>query len=269
MKKLMNRLPKRVYATVLAAAVLIGLSTSALAGFGPNRPTKAWTSGVAGFDHVTFNSFTGVGNGVGDERDFVRGVQVGRDSVWSDPVQNVTQDAEVEAKIYIHNGADGSLNDAPGNPGIARNVNVRVALPTGEKQSQDITSYIKASNAQPGEVFDTLTLTGANKGNFALEYVAGSAKLHANGAATNLTAAQEQALISNSGMNLADMPGCFDYVREVTFRVKVKMPQYGITKQVRFKGQTAADWKDSVDAKAGDSLEWSIKFRNKIGRAHV
>ena len=107
---------KKLIPVLLSLVIIASLTSTVFAAFGPDRPTKAWNPDVDGFDHVTFNSFTGVGGGIGDERDFMRGVQVGRDSVWSDPVANVSQDAEVEAKIYIHNGADARLNDQPGNP---------------------------------------------------------------------------------------------------------------------------------------------------------
>lgn len=268
MKRIFQHLPKKLLALVTGLVLVTGLAAPAIASFGPDRPTKAWSSGIAGFDHVTFNSFTGVGNGIGDERDFMRGVQVGRDSVWSDPVSNVTQDSEVEAKIYIHNNADGALNDQPGNPGVAKNVTVRVAIPTGTKQTQEVTSYIAADNAQPKEIFDTLDINGANSGFFGLQYEPGTAKLHEqNGTSTTLTSAQENALIG-SGYNLGDQKGCFDFVKEITFKMKVQMPQYNLQKQVRFAGQGPNDWKESVNAKDGDLLEWSISFKN-IGKTQL
>lgn len=259
MKQLLKRLPKRMLAGVMAFTLVAGLVSGTIAVEGADRPTKAWTGeNTAGFDYVTFNSFTGVGGGIGDERDFQRGVQVGRDSVWADPVSNVEQEAEIEAKVYIHNNADPSLNDAPGNPGIAKNVNVRVAIPTGFKQSQQSEAFISADNARPGTVSDTLTMTGADGGFFELDYIEGSAKLLRDGAVVR---GLDDSLVT-TGVNLGDQRGCTEYVQEVTYRMKVKMPQYGMNKQVRHKGQTAADWKENVTAKVGDKLEWSIKFQN-------
>ena len=250
---------KRVAAGLTAVLLVAGISGTTLAGFGPNRPTKAWSAGVSGFDHVTFNSFTGVGNGIGDERDFMRGVQVGRDSVWSDPVANVDQGAEIEAKIYIHNGADASLNTVPdgqgGFKGIAKDVKVRVAIPTGAKQSQDATGYISAANASPVEIFDTLTMTGANNGFFELEYVPGSAKLHKNGA----TSALSDSLVT-TGVTVGDINGCFEFVQEVTYRMKVKMPRYTITKQTALPGET--NWRESTTVKPGETMSWLITFTN-------
>lgn len=260
MKHSLLGLAKKVALVAASLAIVVGVAKPALAAYGPDRPTKAWTSGIAGFDHVTFNSFTGVGNGIGDERDFFRGVQVGRDSVWSDPVNNVTSGAEVEGKIYIHNGADGALNDAQGNPGIAHNVTVRVALPNTTAASQDATAYISADNAQPKQIFDTLTMTGANNGQFALAYEAGTAQLHEqDGSTTTLTSAQEQQLVG-SGLNLGDQKGCFQYVQEITFKMKVNMPRYTISKQVTTPGST--DWKETMNANPGDTVSWLITFKN-------
>lgn len=263
MKSILHKLSKRATAGIVAVLLIAGLSGTVLATFGPSRPTKAWSPTVEGFDHVTFNSFTGVGNGVGDEQDFFRGVQVGRDSVWSDPVANVTQDAEVEGKIYIHNNADASLNTVPdgngGFKGVAKNVTVKVAMPTGSNRSQDVTAFIAADNAQPQQIFDTLTMTGANNGYFELAYEPGTAQLHKGGATVTLTAAQEQALLGN-GYNTGDQNGCFDFVQEITFRMKVKMPRYTITKQVALPGET--NWRENVDVKPGDTVSWLVTFTN-------
>jgi len=260
--KLFNSLTKKLLAAAVTITAIAGISTAAIAGFGPDRPTKAWNPTVEGFDHVTFNSFTGVGNGIGDERDFLRGGIIGNQDDWADPVNNVPDTAEVEVKIYIHNGADARLNDQPGNPGVAKDVNVRVAVPTDSRQSHDITSWISASNAQPQTIFDTVTLTGANGGYFQLTPVPGSAQLYTDGVATPLS----DAIFAN-GVNIGDQKGCFEYTREVVFRVKVAMPNYSISKQVKITGSDAS-WSESVEAKATDTISWLITFTN-IGNTEL
>lgn len=259
MKNFLKRVPKSVYAGVVALALVAGVASQVLAGFGPNRPTRPWTPAENGFEYVTFNSFTGVPNGIGDEREFLKGVQVGRDGTWSDPVNGVEQGAEVEMKIYIHNNADPLLNDQPGNPGVAKNVNVKAVLPTGSAQSQQTTAYISASNAQPTQVFDTLDMTGANSGYFELAYVPGSAKMfdHENGQ----TSALSDSLVT-TGVNIGDQKGCFKYVREVTFRVKVNMPRYQTQKTVRNFGEDSTKWRKVANTKIGDKVEWRIWFAN-------
>lgn len=257
-KQMIKNLPKKLVATLLIAVIAVGISAPAFAAYGPSRPTKAWNPNVSGFDHVTFNSFTGVGNGIGDERDFFRGLQVGRDSAWTDPVKNVEHSAEVEAKIYIHNNADSTLNTKPGAPGVAKNVKVRVALPTGTKQAQQATAYISADNANPGTVYDTLDFTGANSGYFALDYEAGSAVLHNQDGSTSKVSDN----LVTSGVNIGDQKGCFQYVREITFKMKVHMPRYVVKKQVALPGQANTDWKEEVSTKRGDTVSWLITFQN-------
>lgn len=260
MKSILSYVPKKLAAAVIVVAASIGIATVAIAGFGPDRETRVWSAAENGFDHVTFNSYTGVPNGIGDERDFLRGVQVGRDANWIDPVNSVTQDAEIEAKIYIHNNADPALNDTPGNPGIAKNVTVKVELPSGIAQTQDVKALIGASNAVPTSIFDTLSLTGDQGRVFELAYVPGSAKLIDGGVTTTIS----DNLVT-TGATLADQKGCFEFIREITFRLKVKMPEYQVQKFVRYEGQTRNDWKEAITANADQMLEWKIEFKN-IGR---
>src|SRR5579859_7520180 len=152
MNKFLKHLPK--IATAMLAGVLLAtsLSATAQATFGPDRPTRVWSTQENGFNYVTFNSFTGVPNGIGDERAFFNGVQVGIDPNWTNPVQNVKQDAEVEGKIYIHNNADPNLNsvsDGKGSfVGIAHNVTVQVNIPSAVQQTQDLRATKSADNAQ-------------------------------------------------------------------------------------------------------------------------
>lgn len=258
MKNVLKRMPKAAFAAVATLALVAGVASQAIAGFGPDRPTKQWTAAENGFDYVTFNSYTDV-PGVGDEREFFNGVQVGRDNTWSDPVVGVEQGAEVEMKIYVHNNADPLLNDAAGNPGVAKNVTVKAELPTGSAQAHQATATISADNAQPGSVFDTLDLTGANAGFFELDYVEGSAKMynHENGQTTGLS----DTLVT-TGVNIGDQKGCFKYVREITFRVKVKMPRYQIQKNVRNHGEDVSRWRDVANTKIGEKVEWEIWFKN-------
>jgi len=257
MKNILSYMPKKLAAALVVATVALGIATAAIAGFGPGRETRAWTPAENGFDHVTFNSFTGVPNGIGDERDFLRGVQVGRDATWIDPVNSVNQDAEIEARIYIHNNADPALNDAPGNPGVAKNVTVKVELPNGISQTQEVKALIGASNAVPTSIFDTLDLTGEGGKVFELAYIPGSAKLHEG---ASISALSDN--LVTSGVGLADQKGCFEFVREITFRLKVKMPRYTVKKTVRLDTQSTSSYAESVQAQNGNTAVWKVEFTN-------
>lgn len=257
MKNILKRVPKKLFAAVATLALVAGVASGAMAAFGPDREIRDFANNQGGFDHVTFNSFVNVPNGIGDERDFFRGHQVGTGGTWSDPVNGVAQGAEVEMHILVHNNANPVLNDS--GEGVAKDVNVRAELPAGSAQSQQATAYISASNATPTQIYDTLDLTGANSGFFELEYIPGSAKMfnHENGQTTAIS----DSLVT-TGVNLPDQKGCVNYIREITFRVKVKMPRYQIQKAVRLKGEDNSKWRDAANAKIGDTVEWEIWFKN-------
>lgn len=253
MKKLFSKISRRVAVISATLAALVACGAIAYASFGPDRPTRVWTPQENGFDYVTFDSYTNVPNGIGDERDFLRGVDKGRDSQWQDPVSNVANNDVVTAKIYIHNNADPLLNDQPGQPGVAKDVTVKIEIPTGLATEHDVKSSIYASNAQPKTIFDTLSIDSLNKSLFQLNYVPGSAKLGGQ------TLSDE---IFKTGLNIGDQKGCFEYVREITFEMKVEKPGYKIQKTARLKGEDSSKWREDVNAKVGDTIEWRISFDN-------
>jgi uncharacterized repeat protein (TIGR01451 family) len=265
--KLFKHFSKRtmvfVAGALVAVAALITIPAISKAGFGPDRPTKAYSDGVAGFDYVTFNSFTGVPN-IGDERKFFNGKYADTGSVYSDPMPQVKNGDELTLQVYVHNGADASLNDKPGNPGIAKNTKVRVALPTAVANAQQATAYISADNAQPQTVYDTLDFGAANGGMFQLEYVPGSAQVKGNyiNAPLSDTVVTTGAAIGTDALN-GQMKGCFKEMVYVTLKVKVKMPQYTLKKEVRMNGETSKDWVKAKDVKVGDETQWRLTFENK------
>lgn len=251
---------------ILAAGVfialigLIAIPAVTKAGYGPGRETKAYYDGVPGFDHVTFNSFTGV-PGIGDERQFFNGHYSDAGSVYSDPMPQVKNGDVLTLQVYVHNNADESLNAS--GAGIARNTKVRVVLPEGIAKAQEATAYISADNAQPQTVYDTLDFGAANGGSFQMEYVPGSAHLKGNFTDVSLpdSIVTTGAAIGTRGAD-GNMEGCYKQMVYVTLQVKVKMPQYSLTKQVRMNGQTSADWTETKNVKAGDTTQWLLTFKN-------
>jgi uncharacterized repeat protein (TIGR01451 family) len=253
MKNPLRNLRKKLVFVGAIVATSLALGAATIANFGPDRPTKVWTAQENGFNYVTYNSYTGVPNGIGDERDFLRGVVTGRDANWQDPVANVANNDKVTAKVYIHNNADPLLNSAPGNPGIARNVNVKIDIPKGLLADHEVKTTISADNAIPKAVYDTLDISGVNDSLFQLKYVPGSAKL----AGQTLPDS-----IFTTGLKLEDQKGCFEFIREITFEMQVQKPGYQIQKTARLKGEDSTKWRKEVNAKRGDLIEWRISFQN-------
>lgn len=257
----LSRLPKKVVFTAVTVVAVAGLTAAAVAGFGPDRPTKVYNGpGTPGFDHVTFNSFTNVPK-FGDERQFFNGQYADQSQTYYPTLTQLRQGDEVTMHVYIHNGADPSLNAS--GQGIAKNTNVKVELPEGSIKSGQAKATISADNAQPKAVWSSVDLKAENGGFFEYDFVPGSAKLVGNG----IDKPVSDDLVGN-GVSIGDINGCFEYAVAVTFKVKVNMPHYTIDKQVRFDGQTSKDWKNEVTAKPGDTVEWGIQFDN-IGQTEL
>jgi uncharacterized repeat protein (TIGR01451 family) len=261
MKKISSFLKNKVIlgAALIVATVGIGSAVSN-AGFGPDRPTKQYVQGQPGFDHVTFNSFTGVPN-IGDERDFMTGKIASAPNGFYDPMNQVRDGNEILVRVYVHNNADTSQN-ASGN-GVARNTRVRVQIPEGQlAQAHQNVGYISADNAQPQVITDTLDINANYP--FQMDYVEGSAKITTN-FMNDVPLSDE---ITRGGVLIGDdaldgqMPGCFEYVALVTYRVKIEAPNYNMQKTVRLEGEDRSQWREQATAKPGDTVEWKLEFKN-------
>lgn len=252
---------KIVLAAVFAAATL-GLGGATIAQFGPDRPTKQYVQGQPGFDYVTFNSFTGVPN-IGDERNFLTGKIAEAPNGFYDPMNQVRDGNEILVRVYVHNNADENLNTAAnGERGIARNTRVRAEVPKTLAQAQQTKAYISADNAQPKEIFDTLDINAAYP--FELDYVEGSASLTSN-FVSNVPLSDE---IVKSGVRIGDdqldgnVNGCFEFVALVSYKVKVKAPNFNVKKTVRLPGENSSMWREEATATPGSAVEWKLEFTN-------
>lgn len=272
----------------LAVAVLaIGVIAAPIvhAEFYPNRPTFDYNKFAQGEDcndpnavgrqggrcgsmeGPVFNSFVNTPS-YGDERAFVDARR--SDQTAAGSYKNVLNDVtggskEVVVRMYIHNNANTSTNAS--GKGIAKNTNVRLALPTGEGSAQRAVGYISADNATPQVVEDTVDFT-ANE-NFSLAYKPGSAIIYSNGP-VNGSPISDSVVTTGApiGHNALDgnLPGCFEYeaVVQVTLTVTPqKVPYMNLDKAVRKAGETgAASWKSEVNAKPGEEVEWMLNTKN-------
>ena len=259
MSKLMSlirRAPKRFTAgvTMLAAAIIV---PAAVFAWGPDRPTFTMAHPAP---YVTFNSITDNGS-VGDERNFVR--------VRESGVGNYTDNANLQAgktydvMVYYHNNASSGLNAS--GAGIAQNTMLRMQMSAtvGANSKTDIAGFITASNANPGEVYDTASLTNSTTGGMDLSFVAGSAKVTSNGAVNGATLPDS---VFTTGAKLGFdslngvVPGCNEYAGYVIFKIKVNQPNFTVSKQVRKEGTTA--WSETVATNPGDKVEYLVTYKN-------
>ena len=202
-------------ATVITAAVATG---TALAGWGPGRPTFTWSKPAT---YVTFNSFTDNPK-YGDERAFFDGRNV-NSSTALDTVQ-VNDNDELSLRVFFHNNAAENLNL------VATNTRVSILLPKTAKTSTFSTAGITADNANPREVWDTVDFTGARP--FNLEYVPGSAQLWNN---VFRGAQLSDSIVTSSGALVGfdkidgRVPGCERFAGFVTIKARVKMQPVPVT----------------------------------------
>jgi len=261
MKKFINFLKKHSKKVGLFVGVgsVIALGAVATSAWGPTRTTYTVENPA---DHVTFNSITNNPN-IGDEREFVsiKDAANTNDSGWRDSV-TVQEGKEYLVRVYAHNNAAPSLNLT------AVNTRVKANVPTTTGKSAMISGFVSADNAKPTEVWDDIKLSSDK--NFNLTYVAGSARVYNNGyAAGGNGQPLPDSIVTSAGAKIgyngADgkVPGCFQYANYVYFKVKPQFAApntYKVEKSVRKSGTT--EWKQSVAAKAGDNVDYLVKYQN-------
>lgn len=266
---LIRRAPKRFTAALLmlAAAIIV---PAAVFAWGPDRPVYYWNKTVA--DHVVFNSF--VDNPVhGDERNFMRVREAtAGNNTYADSI-SLQPNKEYVVHIYYHNNASTTLNSAAnGYKGIAKDAYVKAEIPGLVPNGSTGTvaeGYIGASNATPKVVWDEVSFKNTSGGDIALHYVPGSATINnfgkANGKKLSDSIVTTGATIGYDALD-GKVPGCNEFSGYVTFKVKAVQSNYTINKQVRVAGQT--EYKDSVTAKPGDTLEYRIEYKNTGALKH-
>lgn len=180
-------------------------------------------------------------------------------------------DEVVQAQVWYHN------REIPGGE-VAKNVQVKIDVPTKEGKQQVITSTTSSDNSNT--VKDT-TNVNLSLDRAYMEYIPGSAKWRYNKAAmdgdvscqTGMNFAPERCyatvpisdavVTSPQGVNLGNAPGCNAYHATVTIQVRVKANVVSVNKFARHKGEGSDAWKTSITAKPDERLEYLITFKNE------
>lgn len=267
LRKILSYAPKKaMVACGVIAAVAIPFAVGA---YGPERPTYTIEHPA---DHITFNSITNNPN-IGDERNFVAARDTGSGSkTWNANEITVQEGKEYIVRMYVHNNAAANLNL------VAENVNAKFNVPTTTGNSVTVSGILSSSNATPNEYWDSVNFVSEKA--FNLAYVPGSALWENNGIGAGGSGIKmADSVVENAGVALGynaldgRIPGCFQYAGYLTFKVK---PQFqhnvaiGLTKSVALHNDIAdpsdkldnTAWKQSVDAKPGDVVDYVIDYRN-------
>ena len=225
--------------------------------------------------------------GLGDERNFVRIREAGTDDFYDDIVEAVPG-KEYEVYVYFHNNA------TPGTDLWAYNTRLKMEAPSRLRAGEiagikGIISWHKQAARTEEElealdvfkVWDSTFLKATE--NIDLRYVDNSAVIHngntgadtANGSVLSgqelwgdngrgAMLAYSLAVISNPGepekTAKGIIPACNEYAGYVTFRLRADQPKFYIEKEVSADG--VSDWKDTIDAKPGDTLHFRIHYKN-------
>lgn len=244
---------KRTQVTLAIALAVVAIPATLFA-WGPDRPTYTMNNPA---DHVTFNSITDNPN-YGDERNFVT-IKDASDRTaggWVDEI-DIKSGKEYYVRMYVHNNAAENLNL------VANNVTANFNLPDYKAKRIQIDGYLSSTNAEPSKIWDQAVFT--NSDNFSLKYIKGSASYTNNVFTDGIDLSDD---IISSGVKLGyrslngDIQGCMQYTGLVIFKVKAEVADYKIDKTVRINGSSDKTFRESVDAKAGDLVDFQIHFEN-------
>lgn len=268
-------------AMIVAGASLIPVSVQAWGNAGASRKTYTIAeinSNVLG-DGIVFNSIkdsndnlseenkkAGVIMPLTDERNFVGARDKstgdkGKYNVWDGNEITVEEGKTYIVRLYVHN------NNPKGEAATAENVKVSFQIPEMISANPRVNGYIDAPGTAIVSYWDYVDFKSADGRAFYLDYVEGSAKLENNYYGANGGKTVSDAIVSDSGVKVSykanedgKVPGCYGFASYYTIEVKPVFESTSIEKTVRKEGEK--EWKESVDAKIGDKVEFQIHYKN-------
>lgn len=178
----------------------------------------------------------------------------------SDPNSNFGSSASAKYNEVLKVQVIYDNNEDPSSTKTANNVHVKFNIPTTAGVNQTITTKTSADNVTAVNGSAKVTLDGSDA---YLQYIPGTAVwAHANTAFGPKVVEQKisDAVVTDAnGVNLGNENPC--QAGSVTVQVGVYVPGVSVDKFVRPVGST--DWTmRSIDAKAGDTVEYLIAYKN-------
>ena len=213
---------KKIVMFLFALCSLIFIPTAKVYAWGPERSTYTMKDPA---HSATFNSITD-NAAVGDERDFVRVVEVSEDGTkktYANEVE-VVAGKTYQVYIYYHNDASETFDDkAHDYVGVAMNTRVSsnypLKLAAGEKG--EIYGAISSTTTSPEKVWDSAYLNA--KEDVTLHYIAASATLHndwkADGSVLSTNLFSEKGTFIGLNELEGTILGCDKYSGYVVYRI--------------------------------------------------
>ena len=167
---------------------------------------------------------------------------------------NAKPDEVVNVQVWYHNPA----HEDSGR--IAKNVNVKLTLPTSKSKNHTIGSRVAGSNTN----IETHVAAVNTSVSSSLTYIPGSAVRRYN-SGTNANPKWINQKISDSivstGYNVGNLKPCWNFQETITIQARVTVPALSIVKQV--KTASSANYVTENTAKPGETLNYRIIFKNE------
>lgn len=203
----------------------------------------------------------------------VAGEDKGAANVWEGDNITVEDGKTYVVRLYVHN--NNPYGEEEGN--VAKNTQVRFYVPKTSSKNVTVNGWLKADNAREKDGYvDDVTFQSDTP--FHLEYVNNSALLENGGFASGNGVKLTNSVVNqgNASGNVADewtkigyngldgnVPGCYKYINYITIEVRAVFDyDYTVEKKARIVGDTDKTWKDTVEAKIGDKVEFQIEYKN-------
>lgn len=218
---------------------------------------------------IVFNSISD--SVIGDEKNFVGARECvytetgeckteGLNNVWNGNNITIEDGKDYLIRLYVHN------NNPNGWDAVAENTKVWFDLPQNYSAKQiQVNGFISSSNATPSKYWDYVNFNSDKP--FHLEYVADSAVIGNNGKfggsklSNSVVDKDAGGVLIGYDTDDGRVPGCYNFANYIVIKVKAVV-DYEVEKKVRVVGDSDKTWKDTVEAKVGDKVEFQIQYRN-------
>jgi uncharacterized repeat protein (TIGR01451 family) len=263
-----SQLTKVMFTSAATLFAVLGITAAAYA-FSPDRPTYTVAHPA---DHVTLDSITDNPR-EGDERTFFSIADAATPTALSHQA-TVRDGEEVILRVYVNNDASVDKNGTNlDGDGIAKNTQVRVALPTISGNTLQVSAFVSADNAQPKMVNDSLnTASSSSDEMFSLSYEPGTATL-SNNSVGDAGLKLSDDIVKNGtaiGYSKADgnLPAWFQYAGVVTLKAKVHVASaatnsFTVNQSVALPSDTS--WAKTITTspyKQDEQVKFQIGFTN-------
>lgn len=234
---------------------------------------------------VTFNSIKDSTAEWNNETNFV-GARVddgdhGKDNQW-EPNEITAKDGETYViRAFVHNNTISDKNTwKEDGRGVAHDTKLSFNIPQVSDTQVDVHGIVTASNAVPQQISDGVTFKSENGQKFHLRYIYGSA-LEENNAIepwydaegnkhTGRTISDDIVKAKSGGTSIGfespngELPGCYYFADLVSIKVQVVYDPstFTLNKTVRIAGTTGYNWRDNLDVKIGDEVEYQLFYTN-------